>query len=122
VSSEVLVLVPAASAASQSLPEGTPVVAYSNAVDVFVALRGSAGPVVLDSDGLGDDTLAAVAAALRERSGPCIEVRARAWDGESHSPVSAACRGVISGFGVAGIRAALALLLEEQAASQSRPH
>ncbi len=112
-SEAVLVLLPAASAAAQSLPPGTPVVPYTNAVDVIVTLRASSGDVVLDSDGLGEDTLASVAAALRARSGTCIEVRARAWDGESHSPLSAACRGVISGFGPAGIREALALLSRE---------
>lgn len=105
----VLVLLPAASGAAQSLPAGTTVLPYTNAVDVIVALRGSSGGVVLDSDGLSDDTLASVAAAIRERAGACIEVRARAWDGESHSPLSGACRGVISGFGAAGIREAIAL-------------
>jgi 3-dehydroquinate dehydratase len=113
VSHALLVLAPAGSAAARSLPAGTPVVPYTNAVDAIVALRGSSGDVVLDSDGLGEDTLASVAAALRARSGSCIEVRARAWDGESHSPLSAACRGVISGFGPAGIREAMALLSHE---------
>jgi len=41
---------------------------------------------------------------------PCIEVRAERWDGRTPSPLSAACNGVISGFGVSGVRAACALL------------
>ena len=106
----IIVLVPVGSAAAEALPPGTSLVSYANPVDAIVALRASTGPVVLDSDGLPEDTLASVAAALRERSGDCIEVRARAWDGESHSPLSAACRGVISGFGPTGIAAAIALL------------
>jgi 3-dehydroquinate dehydratase len=40
----------------------------------------------------------------------CIEVRAERWDGRTPSPLSAACGGVISGFGVNGMQAAVRLL------------
>lgn len=37
----------------------------------------------------------------------CIAVLARKWDGFEPVPLAAACRGIISGFGVAGVTAAL---------------
>jgi len=83
---------------------------YANVVDAVVALRASSSPAVLWSDGIGEDGYEAVAAALRDRSGACIEVRGEAWDGESRSAISAACRGVVSGFGAAGVRAAIEVL------------
>lgn len=82
------------------------------------ALGGWAGPAVLLSDGLADADLAVVGAATKARGAPVIEVRSGRWDGETQSPVSAACRGVISGFGVAGIAAAVALLVREAARKQ----
>lgn len=72
---------------------------------------------VLVSDGLAAGTESVVAAAIRLRGQPVIEVRAGRWDGVSPSPLSAACRGVISGFGVAGVTAAAHLLASEAATS-----
>ena len=40
----------------------------------------------------------------------CIEVRSARWDGTSPSPLSAACRGVISGFGTRAIATAVSLV------------
>jgi hypothetical protein len=51
-----------------------------------------------------------VASAVTASGRPCIEVRSERWDGESPSPLSAACRGVISGFGVDAARQAAAAL------------
>ncbi len=54
--------------------------------------------------------VAEVVQTVAGRSSRCIEVRAERWDGHSPSPLSAACRGVISGFGLNGIHAAVKLL------------
>ena len=63
------------------------------------------------SDGLSAADEATIADAVRARTGQTIEVRSERWDGETPSPLSAACRGVISGFGAAGaVRAIEALL------------
>ncbi len=88
------------------LPEGAMFVPYQTAFDAAVALRASDAPAVLVTDGLDAEDLDTLAAALKERQGQCIEVRFGAWDGETHSPVSGVCRGVISGFGADGVRRA----------------
>ncbi len=88
---------------------GTVLLTYGNAVDLIISLRATANPAVIWSDGLEDDSLEAVAAAVRDHAGACIEVRSEGWDGERFSPLSAACRGVISGFGERGLAAAVRL-------------
>lgn len=104
------VLVPA-SLAVPSLPEGTALVVWRDASDLVAALGNEpVGPCVIVTDGLHADMEAAVAGAVRARAGASIEVRSARWDGETASPVSAACRGVISGFGSAGLLAAVALV------------
>jgi 3-dehydroquinate dehydratase len=107
--SEVLVLVPRSVAAPQ-LPEGALLVPFQTCVDAVVSLRATSAPCVLVTDGLDTEDLDTLAAALRDRAAPCVEVRSAAWDGETHSPVSGVCRGVISGFGPNGIRRAVELL------------
>lgn len=101
------------------LPRGMPVpplpaqamlVPFQTAFDAAIALRASDAPAVLVTDGLDAEDLDTLATAIRGRSGQCIEVRLRGWDGETQSPVSGACRGVISGFGADGIRRAAELL------------
>jgi 3-dehydroquinate dehydratase len=69
---------------------------------------------VLVSDGFDDVASGRLAEVIGQTGRGVIEVRAQRWDGETPSPVSAACRGVISGFGDAGILAAVRLLLSEQ--------
>ena len=59
------------------------------------------------------EQVAFVREAIRESGRPCIEVRPEAWDGQTPSPLSAACRGVISGFGAHGILAAVEFLRSE---------
>jgi len=98
----VAVIVPAGMAAGGAT-------VYATLGEVLAALRGE-GPAVVCTDGLGGGWLEAVAAAIRERAGPVIEVRSERWDGVTHSPVSAACRGVISGFGASGVAAAVGVL------------
>jgi 3-dehydroquinate dehydratase len=106
----VLVLAPAAIAV-----ELAGAVPYSSLEDVTAALTSTDGPAVLVSDGLLEEQLAALAAEIRRLRRQVIEVRAERWDGASFSPLSAACRGVISGFGLDGIGAALHLLRMAQA-------
>lgn len=101
----VLVLLPLAITPPE-LPAKSMLVPFQTAFDAAVALRASDAPAVLVTDGLDTEDLDTVAAALRERKGACIEVRLGAWDGETHSPVSGLCRGVISGFGSNGIKRA----------------
>lgn len=107
--SEVLVLLHRDQPAG-GLPPGALLVPFVTVVDAVVALKATTVPAVICTGGLAPEDLEPLAAAVAAHPAPCIEVRNDAWDGESHSPVAAACRGVISGFGVAGIRRAVELL------------
>jgi 3-dehydroquinate dehydratase len=93
------------------LPDGAVFVPFETVVDAVVALKATELPAAIGTDGLAGEDLPALTAAIVAHAAPCIEVRAGAWDGESASPVAAACRGVISGFGVHGLRRAADLLL-----------
>ena len=104
-----LVLVPRTLPAP-SLPGGAMLVHFHTAFDAAISLRATDAPAILVTDGLDAEDLDSLAAAIRERTGTCIEVRMAGWDGETQSPVSGACRGVISGFGPAGITRAVELL------------
>ena len=108
--SEVLVLVHRALSPGP-LPAGTALVPFETVVDAIVALKATAIPAVVCTDGLAPEDLPPLAAAITAHPVPCIEVRIGAWDGESASPVAAACRGVISGFGANAIRYAIEFLL-----------
>ncbi len=92
------------------LPPGALVVPCGTVVDAVVALKAAAVPAVICTGGLAPEDLEPLAAAVAAHPAPCIEVREHTWDGETHSPVAAACRGVISGFGTSGIRRAVELL------------
>ena len=108
--SDVLVLVHQSSPPGQ-LPTGSLLVPFETVVDAVVALKATSISAVVCTDGLASEDLPSLAAAIAARPAPCIEVRAAAWDGESGSPVAAACRGVISGFGTNGVQWAVELLL-----------
>jgi 3-dehydroquinate dehydratase len=108
--SDVLVLIPAAESGNLPQIDGAVLVPYTTTLDVVVSLKGSDLAAVVCTDGIADEEAESVATAIRERAAPCVEVRLGPWDGESHSPVSAVCRGVISGFGVAGVVRAVELL------------
>jgi hypothetical protein len=97
----------------RGIPDAAEVVALARAEELPRILAAHDAAVIV-SDGFDDDTLAGLAAAIRASNTPVIEVRAGPWDGETPSPLSGACRGVISGFGEAGIAAAARLLLNEQ--------
>jgi 3-dehydroquinate dehydratase len=109
---DVLVLAPAAAAIPPETRRALRIARYRDARDLASALEGSFSAAVLWSDGLSGDDLGIAAEAVRTAGRPVVEVQARRWDGFSHSPLSAACKGVISGFGVAGIVAAAKLLAE----------
>lgn len=93
------------------LPAGSALVPFETVVDAVVALKAADLPAAICTDGLAAEDLPALAAAIAAHAAPCIEVRTAPWDGESGSPVAAACRGVISGFGAQGLRRAAELLL-----------
>ncbi len=93
-----------------TMPEGAMMVPFHTAFDAAISLRATPAPAVLITDHLDDEDLDSLAAAIRERGGPVVEVRLSGWDGETHSPVSAVCRGVTSGFGADGIVRAVELL------------
>ncbi|MCY4390698.1 MAG: hypothetical protein OXE43_01435 [Chloroflexi bacterium] len=92
------------------LPDGVEVRACATATEVTAALDAATGDIVLGAGGLAGD--AAIANAVGAVAGTVIQVDLESWDGETHSLVSAACSGVIAGFGTAGIAAAVALLRE----------
>ncbi len=96
------------------LPAGSSLVPFETVVDAVVALKATTFPAVICTDGLAPEDLPSLAAAVTAHPGACIEVRAAAWDGESGSPVAAACRGVVSGFGTDGVRRAVELLLSDR--------
>jgi len=68
------------------------------------------GPVVLVSDGIEGAAADAAAAVIRAHASPVVEVRLAHWDGDQHSPIGGAVRGVIAGFDAAGIREAVRFL------------
>lgn len=68
------------------------------------------GPLALVSDSVDGAAADAVALAVRQHGSPVVEVRLAHWDGEEHSPIGAACRGVIAGFGARGVREAVRFL------------
>jgi len=103
----VLVILPP-DAAPPPLPEGVDVQVCATPAEVVAALGAATGDVVLCVDGIGGE--AEIAEAVAAVGGVVIQVEQEAWDGQSHSPLSAACRGVITGFGIAGVSAAVALL------------
>ena len=96
------------------LPDGVEVRVCATAAEVTAALDAATGDVVLCAGRLaGDAAIANAVAAVAAAAGTVIQVELESWDGETHSLVSAACSGVIAGFGTAGIAAAVALLRED---------
>lgn len=104
-----LVLVPR-NIPAPTLPAEAMLVHFHTAVDAIISLRASEAPAVVVTDGLDSEDLDSLANAIRDRTSACIEVRMVRWDGETQSPVSGVCRGVISGFGMAGVVRAVGVL------------
>jgi hypothetical protein len=90
--------------------DGLAVNAAVDAAELAASVRGGSGPLVVVSDGVDGAGLGALASGVRESGRMCIEVRSERWDGQSPSPLSEACRGVISGFGVEAVRQAALVL------------
>ena len=105
----VLVILPGGVTAPP-LADGVEVTACATASEVTAALAAATGDVVLCAGDLAGD--AGVADALAAVAGTVVQVELEWWDGVTHSAVSAACEGVIAGFGTAGIAAAVAVLRE----------
>lgn len=110
----IVVLAPALHAPElPDLGENVRLVPYANLAEAIAALTGAVEPTVIWSDGLFEDEPTEIARLVRGRTAATIEVRASRWDGRTPSQLSAACRGVISGFGVDGVKRAVELLRSE---------
>ncbi|MCC6383111.1 MAG: hypothetical protein IT304_11450 [Dehalococcoidia bacterium] len=107
---DVLVLAPLV-VALPDLP-GARVVRYVDAEAACVGLDAVFDVALLLSDGLDAEGEAAVAAAVRASGRPVVEVQSVRWEGERHSPLTAACRGVVAGFGAHALAAVLRSLQE----------
>lgn len=92
------------------LPQGATVFPYASAEEALTLLASSPLPAVLWSDPLDGEAAAGLATSIATRTAPVVEVRSEGWDGVSHSPLNAACRAVIAGFGPAAIPAAVTAL------------
>lgn len=90
--------------------ENVSVVRYHTAQEAMREFAGSADAVVIVSDALRPEDLPAVADAVSASNKRCVEVRGERWDGTTFSPLSAACLGVVSGFGQAGVVRAVEFL------------
>ena len=97
--------------AATELPavEGAEVVRYKTAAEAVSALTGTSHAVLV-SDALPAEDLSRMAEAIRSGGVTVVEVHSERWDGETHSPLTAACRGVIGGFGTGAVRYAVELL------------
>lgn len=92
---------------------GADVRAYVTAGDLRLRLRELGGAkAVIYHEGFGATDQATIAATIREAGATCIEVRAARWDGFESSPLSAACQGVLAGFGTAAIAQAVSALAD----------
>ena len=91
--------------------DGVAVVRWSNlAADIAELLKGAGDRIVVVSDGCTADERAALAVAVGAVQARVIEVQGAA-DQPHGNELSAACTGVISGFGIeAGVAAAVGVL------------
>ncbi len=109
----ILLLVPPGFDVPPSLWERCAVITYPTTDDALAALAMPHDALAMVTDTLLESDLPRVADAIRANAKPAVEVRSQRWDGDAFSPISAACRGVISGFGPNGLLAAAGLLLGE---------
>lgn len=109
-SGDVLVVIPhGALPADGYLAAGCRIVEWHVPEDILRALAGldaSVSGAVLMADGLPEGSLAQIIEAVRACGAPVVEVRSEQWDGFTPSPLAAACKGVVSGFGIEGAWAA----------------
>ena len=78
-----------------------------------LASDGSSSGFVIWADAVSAGDVGRLVEAIRASGRRCIEVRAERWDGREPSPLSAACGGVISGFGLGGVREAVRVLFRD---------
>lgn len=76
-------------------------------VKVDECVEGFHGGAVIVLDALTDDEVAALQRLLADSGRESIAVLVRRWDGLEPLPLASQCRGIISGFGMAGVSAAL---------------
>lgn len=106
-SRQLIVVAPASAAGGLAL-QGAALRLYHTASEAAAALQAPGwDAAVLLSDAIPPAEEPALATAVRAAGRPVIEVRRERWDGETWSPLTAVCRGVISGFGLAGVAAAV---------------
>lgn len=108
----ILVYVPQDAALPGLTASDISVIHYESSSELERLLAGSndGSAAVILSTGFDINEQETIAAAVRSSGARVLEVREERWDGFSASPLSAACRGVIAGFGANGISAAIAAL------------
>ena len=74
-----------------------------------------AAPVIIWLDGLAPSEIQHLEALIAKTGSRPIGVLGARWDGFATIPLAAHCRGVVSGFGYAGLRAAITTLQESPA-------
>jgi hypothetical protein len=103
----VLVLVPAEALDDDvAVAAGCSLMPWRTGDDIISALHGDFEAAVLVSDGLESEELGLVIQAVPASGKPMVEVRSGQWDGFSPMPLAAVCKGVVTGFGLAGAWAA----------------
>jgi hypothetical protein len=105
----ILVLLPAHAPAGLEWP-GAEVHRYSSPLDIPGLLTSYPLPAVIARDAISPAHVERIAEAIRARQAPVIAVAVSPWDGASPDPIAAACRGVVSGFGLHAITRVLEVL------------
>lgn len=107
----IMVYLPTDSTLPAAVEHDIKVVRYESSAELvsLLATNGNS-PAVVVTAGITEAEQETLAAAIHTHGIRVIEVREERWDGFSASPLSAACRGVIAGFGANGIAAAIAAL------------
>lgn len=95
-----------------ALPAGSELQEYRDTNDLVTRLGmlPIGTRVVLFHENLAVEEQERIAGTIRHHELDVVEVRGSGWDGFAPAPLSAACRGVISGFGAAGIGHAVTAL------------
>lgn len=112
----VIVLTPQGFETPPQLWEQCAVLSYEYPAEAAAILALPHAACVLVTDGLDHAALDLLASSVASTNRACIEVQSERWDGETHSPLSAIVRGVISGFGARGVLRAAELLIRQQRA------
>lgn len=106
----VMVLVPNGFEVPPQLWERCAVLRYEEPYEAARMLALPHSACALVTDGLSREALEFLSVNVAATNRACVEVRSHSWDGETHSPLSAVARGVVSGFGPRGVLRAVELL------------